>query len=63
MSNNIEIKNAIIKKAIITTDESHMLSAWLELDYGGSFQAFGWYKLYTPKPWAGHSISYIAVWK
>ena len=44
-----EIKNAVIKKATITNDDHGLLSAWLDLDYGGSGQGFGGYSLYLPK--------------
>lgn len=41
------VKNAVIKKARISTE--HGLTAWLELDYGGTGQGFGGYVLYSPK--------------
>ena len=59
----IEIKNAIIRKAYFDTERG--LSAWLDLDYGGSGQGFGGYMLYLPRDWkhakgqanyAGHFI-------
>jgi len=43
-----ETRNAIIKSARIN-DENGFLTAWLELDYGGSGQGFGGFALYLPK--------------
>lgn len=63
----MEIKNAIIKSTRITISRAGFLSAWLDLDYGGSGQGFGGYALYATKSWenvdncgrnyAGHFIS------
>lgn len=49
MENELEIKNAVIKSASIDTGDRGLLTAWLELDYGGCFQGFGGYALYLPK--------------
>ncbi len=45
----IETQNAIIKSVRIDTERC--LSAWLDLDYGGTGQGFGGYVLYMP-PWS-----------
>ena len=45
---DIETKNAIIKSAVITSDDHGLLTAWLNLDYGGSGQGFGGFSLYLP---------------
>lgn len=48
----IESKNAVIRKAYFDTERG--LSAWLDLDYGGSCQGFGGYMLYLPRDWTHH---------
>lgn len=53
----IEIKNAVITKARLTTDDHNLLSAWLDLDYGGSGQGFGGYCLYLPESFTHHGES------
>ena len=47
-------RNAIIKSARITSDDHGLLSAWLDLDYGGTGQGFGGYSLYLPKSYRHH---------
>jgi hypothetical protein len=49
-----ELKNAVIKSARITSDDHGLLSAWLDLDYGGTGQGFGGYSLYLPKSYSHH---------
>ncbi len=48
-------RNAVIKSARITNDDHGLLSAWLDLDYGGSGQGFGGYSLYLPKSYRHHA--------
>lgn len=64
-SRDIEVKNAVIKSAVITNDDHGLLSAWLHLEYGNSGQGFGGHVLYLPKDfthstnqknYAGHFI-------
>lgn len=52
-------ENAVIKKARITSDDG-LLTAWLDLDYGGSGQGFGGYGLYLPKSFTHHSLESLA---
>lgn len=65
MVREIETRNAIIQSARLTNDDHGLLSAWLDLDYGGAGQGFGGYSLYLPadfthstnqKNYAGHWI-------
>lgn len=51
---SIEIRNAIIERAQLTTAERGLLTAWLMLDYGGTGQGFGGYALYLPRSFAHH---------
>ena len=54
MNDTYEIKNAIIERVQITTDDHNLLTAYLTFDYGGAGQAFGGYTLYLPKSFAHH---------
>jgi hypothetical protein len=51
---DIEVRNAVITSARITTADHGLLSAWLTLDYGGYGQEFGGHVLYLPKTFAHH---------
>ena len=53
-----EIKNAIIESAEINDGERGLLTAWLQLDYGGSGQGFGGYSLYLPKSFKHHTMEH-----
>ena len=55
-----EVKNAIIRSASLTTKDHGLLSAWIELDYGGVFQSFGGFALYLPKSFKNHSLTSTA---
>lgn len=62
----LEVKNAIIKNAEIRSDDHGCLSAWIDLDYGGTGQGFGGYVLYLPKSFRHHEIKSFAghfVWR
>lgn len=52
----IEIRNAVIESAELTTGERGFLDCWLTLDYGGSGQGFGGWTLYLPKSWTHHKL-------
>lgn len=52
---DLEIKNAIITSAELTTEDHGLLSSWIRLDYGGSCQGFGGYALYLPKAFKSHN--------
>jgi hypothetical protein len=54
----MEIRNAIISRAVLTAEERGLLTAWVYLDYGGSGQGFGGYALYLPKEFLNHRISH-----
>lgn len=53
---DMESKNAVIKSARIDTGDRGLLTAWLDLDYGGSGQGFGGYALYLPKSFSHHAM-------
>lgn len=53
---DMEVKNAVIKSARIDTGDRGLLTAWLDLDYGGSGQGFGGYALYLPKSFSHHEL-------
>ena len=59
VSAEIEIKNAVIKQAVITADDHGLLSVWLHLDFGG-------YTLYLPKSFSHHKLNSPAghfIWR
>lgn len=51
-----EIRNAIIRGARIDDADRGLLSAWLDLDYGGSSQSFGGFALYLPESYSHHQL-------
>ena len=53
---DLEIRNAVIKSARIDMGDRGLLTAWLDLDYGGSGQGFGGYSLYLPKSFTHHEM-------
>lgn len=46
-----EIKNAVIEKAILTTESRGCLESWVYVKYQGGGQGFGGYALHLPKDW------------
>ena len=60
ISTDVEIKNAIITSATLTTDDHGSLDSWLGLDYGGTCQGFGGYVLYVPKSFTHHRLESVA---
>jgi hypothetical protein len=62
----MEIQNAIIESASITSDDHRILTVWLSLNYGGSGQGFGGYALYLPKSFTHHERKSFAghfIWR
>lgn len=62
----MEIKNAIIESVSIDDAERGMLTAWVHLDYGGTWQGFGGYALYLPKSYSHHEVKSVAghfIWR
>ena len=57
MEVKMEIKNAVINSATITSKEHGLLTAYLDLDYGDSCQGFGGYTLYLPASFKHHQDS------
>lgn len=55
-----EIRNAIIKRADLFIEDHGMLTAMLQLDYGGLGQGFGGYSLYLPKTFKHHNVQSVA---
>lgn len=56
----LDIKNAIIKKAIIDSADRGFLTASLTLDYGNSGQGFGGFALYLPPSFSNHKLESLA---
>lgn len=48
-SDEIEMRNAVIESASLTTADHGLLSGWVHLDYGGGGQGFGGFALYLPE--------------
>ena len=57
---DIEIKNAIITSATLTSIDPGSLDSWIGLDYGGTCQGFGGYILYLSKSFTYHKLESIA---
>jgi len=53
----VEVKNAVIKKAIIDIGDRGFLTASLHLDYGVCMQQFGGFALYLPKSFDHHRLN------
>lgn len=60
MEEKIEIKNAVIESATISSGDRGFLDASLQLDYGGAGQGFGGYVLYLPKSFDHHKMESVA---
>ena len=54
------IQNAIITSVSLTIADHGCLSAWIQLDYGGSGQGFGGFSLYLPKSFKNHGGPNVA---
>lgn len=53
---DLEIKNAVIKSAVLDIVDRGLLQGWLHLDYGGSGQGFGGWALYLPASFSHHKL-------
>ena len=51
---NDGVTNAIISSVQLNDADRGLLTAWVNLDYGGSGQGFGGYTLYLPKNFKHH---------
>lgn len=60
MSDDFEIRNAIIKSAKIDMGDKNLLTAWLDLGYGSTGQSFGGHALYLPKSYTHHELKSYA---
>jgi hypothetical protein len=57
----MEIKNAIIDSATLSTEDHGCLSSFIGVDYGDSgHQGFGGWALYLPKSFTHHELKSIA---
>ena len=60
------IKNAVITNVSIDDADRGLLTAWLQLDYGGLSQGFGGYSLYLPRSFTHHELKSVAghfIWR
>ncbi len=62
--NVMEISNAVIASAVILIEDHGFLTAWIQLDYGGTGQALGGYALHMPKSFTHHDprAGYAGQW-
>ncbi len=58
-----ETTNAVIRSTKLTSADYGLLSVWLDLDYGGSGQAFGGYCLYSPKQASPINVAGHFIWR
>lgn len=59
----MQIENAIIKSATLSTEDHGCLSSWLHLEFPGSGQGFGGYALYLPSGFQHHAkLSHAGHW-
>lgn len=62
----MEVKNAIIESISLTVEDHGILTAWLNLNYGGIGQGFGGYALYLPRSFKNHELNSVAghfIWR
>lgn len=55
--NDLIETNAVITGANLNTRDFGVLTAWIDLDYGGSGQSFGGFSLYLPKGYKHHKMN------
>lgn len=57
------VRNAIIKSVTINDADRGMLTAWIDLDYGGSGQGFGGFVLYNPhNSTTNRDVTGVFIW-
>lgn len=52
----MDVLNAIIRRAELSSDDHGVLSGWVHVDLGGSSQGFGGIVLYLPKAARNHRL-------
>lgn len=59
----IELRNAIIRGATLSTSDHGVLSSFIDLDYGDSGQGFGGYALFSPEWFSKANYAGLWIWR